>query len=73
MEQTHPPLTEREYEIVALVAAGRANKQIARELRMAHNTVKNHLRALYLKLGVPNRTAAALWFERHRGGNSHLG
>lgn len=52
-------LTAREREIVAMVAAGRTNAEIARELWIAPATVKKHLENTYLKLGVSGRAAAA--------------
>jgi two-component system nitrate/nitrite response regulator NarL len=51
-------LTAREVEVLALVARGLANKQIARELDIADGTVKQHLNAIYQELGVHNRTEA---------------
>lgn len=50
-------LTPREREVVALVAAGHANKTIARALGASPWTVKNHLRAVFRKTGAANRTA----------------
>ena len=51
-------LTPREVEVLALLAAGQANKEIARALGVSPNTVKTHLARLYEKLGVTSRTAA---------------
>ena len=48
-----------------LVATGLANKQIARRLGIAEKTVKAHLTNLFQRLGVTDRTQAALWAERH--------
>jgi LuxR family maltose regulon positive regulatory protein len=53
------PLTERELEILRLIAAGRSNPEIADLLYLSLNTVKWHVRNLYGKLGVSNRVAAA--------------
>jgi len=58
-------LTEREREVLILVASGLANKQIARRLGIAEKTVKSHLTNLFQRLGVADRTQAALWAERH--------
>ena len=58
------PLTEREESVLNLIAEGRSNGEIARALRMSPNTVKFHLRNLYSKLGVTNRTQAAAHFHR---------
>lgn len=52
------PLTERELEVLQLVAAGRQNKEIAGELYVSLNTVKKHVTHIFEKLGVANRTAA---------------
>ena len=51
-------LTPREIEIVAKVATGRSNRQIARELMLSEMTVKSHLVHVFTKLGVSSRTAA---------------
>ena len=59
-------VTEREMEILALVAEGLTNAQIARRLRVSDNTVKFHLQNVYLKLGVRNRTEAAAHYLRQR-------
>lgn len=53
-----PGLSSREVEIVALVALGRSNRQIARELFISEATVKSHLVHIYAKLDVDNRTGA---------------
>jgi DNA-binding CsgD family transcriptional regulator len=52
------PLTAREHEILVLVSAGKANKEIARELWLSPNTVRTHLQHVFEKLEVTNRTAA---------------
>lgn len=63
--------TARELEILAQVAQGLTNAQIARRLRVSDNTVKFHLQNLYLKLGVRNRTEATAWYLReHRPGRA---
>lgn len=63
--------TRRELEILAQVAEGLTNAQIARRLRVSDNTVKFHLQNLYLKLGVRNRTEATAWYLReHRTGRA---
>ena len=54
------PLSARELEILALVATGASNKEIAAELFIAEGTVKNHLTNILGKLGVRDRTQAAL-------------
>jgi two-component system, NarL family, response regulator LiaR len=54
------PLTERETEVLRLVARGRANKEIARALRIGEQTVKTHVGNILAKLDVQSRTQAAL-------------
>jgi DNA-binding NarL/FixJ family response regulator len=60
-------LTRRESEALDLVAQGRSNAEIARELGITEQTVKGHLWRLYRKLGVANRADAARWAERAGG------
>jgi ATP/maltotriose-dependent transcriptional regulator MalT len=50
-------LTTRERQIVALVCAGHSNKTIARKLQVGEGTIKTHLHAIYLKLGIENRAS----------------
>jgi DNA-binding NarL/FixJ family response regulator len=57
-------LTPREREVLSLVAAGLANKQIARRLGISDRTVKAHLTSVFARLGVEDRTQAALWAQR---------
>ncbi|MEV8636097.1 response regulator transcription factor [Streptosporangium sp. NPDC051023] len=59
------PLTEREREVLALIASGRSNREIARELAVAEKTVKTHVSNVLMKLGVQDRTQAALYAVRH--------
>lgn len=58
-------LTPREREVLALVRQGLANKQIARRLHISERTVKAHLTSVFQRLGVEDRTQAALWAERN--------
>jgi LuxR family maltose regulon positive regulatory protein len=53
------PLTEREMEVLRLMAAGLSNREIAAQLVLAMGTVKAHLHNIYGKLGVRGRTQAA--------------
>jgi DNA-binding NarL/FixJ family response regulator len=55
-------LTVREAEILDLVARGRRNKSIARELGLSEHTVKLHVHHIFGKLGVRNRTSATHWY-----------
>lgn len=57
-------LTAREREVLQLVVDGMANKQIARRLGISEKTVKGHLTNLFQRIGVSDRTQAALWAER---------
>jgi LuxR family transcriptional regulator, maltose regulon positive regulatory protein len=52
------PLSERELEVLTLIAAGKTNQEIAGELFVAKSTVKTHIKNIYLKLDVRNRTQA---------------
>lgn len=54
-------LTAREQEVLALVAGGLANKNIARRLGISERTVKAHLTKVFQAIGVADRTQAALW------------
>jgi DNA-binding NarL/FixJ family response regulator len=58
--QVFPELTDRERDVLQLLAAGRRNSEIAAALRLSDKTVRNHVSAVLLKLQVPDRTAAAL-------------
>lgn len=60
-----PDLTQREREVLALIAAGDANKQIARKLGITERTVKSHLTNIYSTISVTSRTQAALWAQRN--------
>jgi DNA-binding NarL/FixJ family response regulator len=62
-------LTPRETEVLSLVRHGLANKQIARRLGISERTVKAHLTSTFQRIGVADRTQAALWAERHGVGN----
>ena len=57
-------LTDRERQVLGLLASGLANKQIARRLGISEKTVKGHLTNLFQRIGVSDRTQAALWAER---------
>ena len=57
-------LTAREREVLTLVVEGLANKQIARRMGISEKTVKGHLTNLFQRIGVADRTQAALWAER---------
>src|SRR5688572_26793928 len=58
---TAQPLTDRETDVLKLLAQGKANKEIAFELIIGEKTVKTHVSNILLKLGVQSRTQAALY------------
>ncbi|BCJ37189.1 DNA-binding response regulator [Actinocatenispora thailandica] len=58
-------LTEREGEVLALVAQGRSNAEIGAQLYVAMSTVKTHINQIYTKTGCQNRTQAVLYARNH--------
>jgi DNA-binding NarL/FixJ family response regulator len=58
-------LTDREREVLALVADGLPNKQIGRRLEISEKTVKAHLTSIFRAIGVTDRMQAGLWARRH--------
>ena len=62
--ETSEALTERETDVLKLLARGQANKQIARSLYVGEKTVKTHVRKILMKLNVRSRTQAALYAAR---------
>jgi DNA-binding NarL/FixJ family response regulator len=62
-----PPggLSQRELEVLRLLAAGRSNPEIAAALVISRNTVYRHVNHIFTKLGVENRTEAAAYAHRH--------
>jgi len=58
-------LTAREREVLSRIAEGRSNREIARLLRLSEKTVKAHVSAVLAKLGVQDRTQAAVYAVRH--------
>ena len=63
-------LTDRQREVLALIAAGRTNTQIATQLGLSFDTVRKHVENILARLGVSNRTAAAICFARARPADS---
>ena len=59
------PLSKRECGILSLLAAGDSNKAIAISLSLQEATIKTHVKKILRKLGVVNRTQAAIWAIRH--------
>ena len=62
------PLSPREREVLGLIARGRSNRQIARDLLIGEQTVKTHVRAILAKLGLQDRVQAAIFALRHQAG-----
>jgi DNA-binding NarL/FixJ family response regulator len=64
-------LTEREWEVLGLVATGQSNREIGATLFLARETIKSHVRSVFAKLRVRNRVEAANWYyerdERRSG------
>jgi DNA-binding NarL/FixJ family response regulator len=70
----HRNLTARETTLLELVAHGLTNRQIARRLQISEKTVKNHLSAIFPKIGATHRTQAAVYaVGRARGRGTALG
>lgn len=61
------PLTDRELQVLALVARGDSNKVIARQLSLSPNTVKRHVASILDRLDVTSRGQAARWYFDHHG------
>lgn len=57
-----PELTERESEILALVARGQSTPQVARQLQISENTLKSHRKSIYAKARVHKRSDAVDWY-----------
>lgn len=63
--QPHEELTDREMEVLQLIAQGKSNQEIADELFIGIKTVKYHLTNMFSKLGVEDRTQAAIYAHRN--------
>jgi two-component system NarL family response regulator len=63
--QQRPELFGRELEVLRFLVKGRSNKEIAIALGLSEDTVKAHLKTLFAKLAVKNRTEAAIVAIRH--------
>ena len=66
LTQPIDPLTEREEEVLVLLARGRTNAEIAADLFISLSTVKSHVASLMAKLGVRNRVEIAMWAFRSK-------
>ncbi len=62
MPTASPTLSPREWQVLALVAQGLPNKEIAQQLTISAHTVEKHLTHLYKKLNVTNRLGAGQWY-----------
>lgn len=62
-------LTDRETEVLTLIADGRSNREIARALVLSEKTVKTHVSNILMKLDLADRTQAALWAVRNGVGS----
>lgn len=65
VQADHEKLTQREREILAFLAKGSANKEIARALDLAESTVKIHIQSILKKLGLASRVQAAVYAVEH--------
>ena len=63
-EESYDGLTNRQIDILKLVALGMANKQIAYHLKLSEKTVRNHISKIYAKLGLADRSQAVLYAAR---------
>jgi DNA-binding CsgD family transcriptional regulator len=63
-------LSDREREVLGLICEGRSDAQMSAILGLSHNTIRNHIAALYRKIGVNRRTNAVIW-ARERGITAH--
>jgi NarL family two-component system response regulator YdfI len=60
----HRPLSQRELQVLEMTSLGLTNNQIARRLEVSEHAIKFHLSSIFRKLGVSNRTEAAVAFLR---------
>src|SRR6202021_2929879 len=66
------PLSQRESQVIALLAAGREDAEMAAALGVSVHTIERHVANIFLKLGVRNRAEATAWAHRHgRAGGEH--
>lgn len=64
--------SQREQQVIQLVAQGLKNKEVASAIGTTEHVVKNYLRVIYDKLGLWNRVELALWYESRRSGPTLL-
>lgn len=71
--RTDRNLTQRELEVLRLVAVGNTDMEIADQLFISRFTVSNHVSNILSKLGVANRTSASLWLIKRDGASTREG
>jgi len=64
--EANPKLTAREAEVLGLLAKGHTNREIAENLHITEKTVRDHVCRILAKLGLRDRTQAALWAQKHK-------
>ncbi len=75
LDTTDPQVsfTRRERDILSLLAQGLSNKEIAAQLHLSEKTIKNRVSEILSKLGLHNRTQAAIWTVEHEPDNRERG
>ena len=68
LDSADDELSTREQQVLRLVTKGLANKQIARYLGISESTVKAHISNVFRRIGVTDRTSAAIWARDHLSG-----
>lgn len=63
--ESEVPLTQREAEVLKLITTGQTNRQIAETMGISYETVKEHVQNMLRKIGVSDRTQAAVWAVRN--------
>jgi len=71
LEMQECDLSKREVTVLKEIRVGRSNKEIARVLDISDSTVKVHMRSIFRKIGVRNRTEAAIWITSHTQSAGH--
>ena len=71
VEEQGEELSQREREILLMLAEGATNKDIAAKLFLSLNTIKSHIYNIYRKIDVPNRLQASLWAAKHLRGTDN--
>ncbi len=66
MQDIDVPLTQREGDVLRLLASGLTNREISQQLQISYETVKEHVQHILRKVGVVDRTQAAVWAVRRK-------